>query len=324
MMFDLILASFASIFKILLSLCLIPFRFLGYRLSIYSSSSFVEPLLINLKNNALILEDNHNPRDFSFGRWYIAYISVTPSEHGSNTTVYLFSTVKKAAELTTSKELAKTKDQKNEDITTVTRLCKTSGAWWGYNWSEYRIQNMRISPRESQSELVDSIMDYYNGHPMKRCIAFIDGPPGTGKSSISRILASRLQKAFICDEFNPLLAGDMYSPLYQSFKKIGQGSDSTLILVIDEIDKLIAQIENHPSYSNKYSIQVTGKSSWNSLLDRISNYDENIIVLLTSNTDYDKISNDKSYLRQGRVDLRFTLTKSECKHHPMDTDIFSV
>jgi hypothetical protein len=88
--------------------------------------------------------------------------------------------------------------------------------------------------------------------------------------------------------------------------------------------KLIHTIENHPTYNNKYSYQVTGKSSWNGLLDRISNYSENVIVLLTSNTNYDQISNDKSFLRKGRIDLRFTLGKSYCEYHSLTSGIFSV
>jgi hypothetical protein len=88
--------------------------------------------------------------------------------------------------------------------------------------------------------------------------------------------------------------------------------------------KLIHTIENHPTYNNKYSYQVTGKSSWNGLLDRISNYSENVIVLLTSNTNYDQISNDKSFLIKGRIDIRFILGISNCEYHSLTSGIFSI
>lgn len=321
MMFDLIIASFINTLQIVLSLILLPFKVFGYHLSIYTASNYVDFLLINLKEGALILENDNTPRNFSFGRWYVAYIYAVESEHGTKTTVYLFSTRAMSKELIKDHSGVRCENKKDDRIMNITMFYKDAGgSWWGYNWSEFNTKCARLANRYHQMDLADTILEYHTSYDnVMRCtVAFIDGPPKGGKSTIARILASRLEYSIICDDYRPMLAGDMFIPMYRAFQKVNTSTAKrTLILVLDEVDCIIREFERAASVNNKYAVQVTNKSTWNSLLDHITNYCTDIIVLLTSNTNYDEISADKSYLRPGRVHLRYTLTEDNYEQHPM-------
>lgn len=295
-MFELLLIGFTGIFKIIFTLILIPFRCLGYKLRCYTTDNYVTVMLPKLSDNALIITDEYNPRDFSFGKWYIAYIYTEKKEHNNDTIIYLFSTEKKAKELITR---SNTHKKTEIDKISITRLCKTGGgSWWGYDYGEITSDCNRLVPTYEQSDITQN------------CVVFIDGEPGSKKSSISRILCSRLKDSVLCDEFDPLLAGDSYSGLINKFNSINAEKKRTLILVLDEVDIIIKYIDKKGPKSQKLFTQTPDKTSWNKWLDTVTNYGNNIILLMTSNTPYDEISKDTSYLRNGRVHLKFTLNKT--------------
>jgi hypothetical protein len=306
-MFELLLIGFTSIFKIIFTLILIPFRCLGYKLRCYTTDNYVTVMLPKLSDNALIITNEYNPQDFSFGKWYIAYIYTEKKERSNDTIIYLFSTEKKAKELITRSDTIKRKTE--SDIISITRLCKTrGGSWWGYDYGEIISDCNRLVPTYEQSDICDNILNQYN--ITQNCVVFIDGEPGAKKSSISRILCSRLKDSVLCDEFDPLLAGDSYSGLINKFNSINAEKKRTLILVLDEVDIIIKYIDKKGPESQKLFTQTPDKTSWNKWLDTVTNYGNNIILLMTSNTPYDEISKDTSYLRNGRVHLKFTLNKT--------------
>lgn len=105
---------------------------------------------------------------------------------------------------------------------------------------------------------------------------------------------------------------DSFEAMYSKFTK---SSAKTLILLVNEVDHIIRKIDNGIIWSSaKLRVQVNDKSSWNDWLDYIDKYCSNTIVLFTSNTLYENISQDTSYLRHGRTHLRFRLNKNSLEY----------
>jgi len=284
-------------------------------LNCYSADNYVNAILPKLKKNALITDDEYNPRDFSFGKWFIAYVSVTHGERSTVTKVYLFTTEKKTKELIESSPVTPgNKVKHSDDIVQISRLIKTAqGSWWGYEWVESKDYSIRHTPNYYQSTIIDKIISYCQSskNGMRRCVAFIDGEPGSQKSTIANLLCSKLDNSILCETFDPFLCGDSYTTMYNTHKRLN--GERTLVLLVNEVDEMIRNIKTPSggSVQNKYYVQVKNKTTWNNWLDEIDKYGYNVIVLMTSNTKYENIlADDNSYLRQGRIHLRFRLDKN--------------
>ncbi len=85
-----------------------------------------------------------------------------------------------------------------------------------------------------------------------------------------------------------------------------------MVIVFDEFDSALIKIHEGIPPHNKMPIAVTDKPGWNHMLDEIQRgMYQDIVLILTSNRGPDFIhSLDESYIRKGRVDLTFGMTKT--------------
>ncbi len=136
--------------------------------------------------------------------------------------------------------------------------------------------------------------DFYNkiGIPYKITLLF-KGPPGTGKSSLSNILAGYYKKnLYVLDPMN-----EMFD---KSIKNISANS----ILLIEDLDRAFTAIRNNKDGNEIVEWKPNfNMSKFLNLLDGI-NIKEGIIVIMTAN------STDvfpEALLRSGRIDLELNI-----------------
>jgi hypothetical protein len=178
-----------------------------------------------------------------------------------------------------------------------------------------RYIEFNLKPRPKQLRIMESIIDYYRIH--KKCVVFIYGEVGSGKTMISYLL-TRALKSYIYLNNNMLDLGGQPS-LDHNYLKMSKSYDSPAIFSIDEIDTIITNNtdanlphQQHFMFNPNQSTNMT-KSKWNSIFDNYGmGYYYNSIVIMTSNKDSSYFDNiDPCYLREGRVNLQFELNKEE-------------
>jgi len=155
----------------------------------------------------------------------------------------------------------------------------------------------------NQENIVSRIVEFYNSN-RRRCTAFIHGLPGSGKTTIAYLLATKLDGT-VCKTFNPIEPGDTLSNLIDRVKPTKM---KPLIILMDEINTTIRKIHNQSIDPHKdIPIPVFDKTTFNRFLDELK-YEPYIILLLTSNESKEAIDMlDKSYIREGRVNEYFTM-----------------
>jgi len=151
-----------------------------------------------------------------------------------------------------------------------------------------------------QQRLFESIMTFYQNN--NYCKVFISGNPGQGKSYFNYIMAQKLN-CFLCDNFDPTEAGSSLSYLYN---KINPKSTKPLILVFDEVDIMIENIHKKQIHPHKnLKREIHDKITWNNFLDKLNYklYPHMILVLISNKSKQHIDSLDKSFLREGRIDI---------------------
>ena len=156
-------------------------------------------------------------------------------------------------------------------------------------------------PSMRQTNIIETISDYYaaaGSHTV-----FIYGPTGSYKTSTALLLADKLNGT-ICYSFDPTSPGDNISALVC---EANPTKEKPLIILIDEVDIMIADIHDGVTPHKHIPISVRDKRTFNTFMDRLKDND-NVILVLTSNKTLDEIDAiDRSYLRNGRVDLYFRM-----------------
>lgn len=135
----------------------------------------------------------------------------------------------------------------------------------------------------------------------------LTGEPGVGKTNIALFLAKELnaQIVFGYDLTAPGISLDNLWRLCPSEK-------SPVILVLDEIDGAFSCANGNKRAKNYRSL-AQNKTSLNTLFDRFERTNH-LIILGTSNKSFGELHHEfPSYIRKGRFDLCFTLTKNDCK-----------
>ena len=159
--------------------------------------------------------------------------------------------------------------------------------------------------KPNQNLIVHSIIKYYKDK--NYCTSFINGVPGSGKTTIAYLLAKELNGS-MCKTFNPTDAGDHIQNL---IRRVNPTSENPLIVLLDEIDIMINNIHNNKINTHKHTpVPVRSKTDFNRFLDDVEIHYKNVIFILTSNTslkDIEMNTKDSSYLREGRVHLYFTM-----------------
>lgn len=157
----------------------------------------------------------------------------------------------------------------------------------------------------NQNTIVHAIIKFYRDY--NYCTSFISGAPGSGKTTIAYFLAKELNGC-ICKTFNPTDPGD---EIIELIRTVNPTPDKPLIVLLDEIDIMINKIHDNKIDTHKnVPVPVRSKTDFNRFLDDIEIHCKNTIFILTSNMSKDVIeanTNDKSYLRDGRVNRYFTL-----------------
>jgi hypothetical protein len=163
-------------------------------------------------------------------------------------------------------------------------------------------------PRPEQLDIIVKIEARFNERG--RAVAFIHGPPNTGKSMVGVFLAYRLG-GYYCNEFTPWKPGDSLSILTQEHKA---SRDCPLIVAMDEIDDALIKISNGLIRENETTmINTATKNGWNTLFDNLDRgMYPNTILLLTSNYSVEEIAQrckdgDTSLLREKRVSDYFQI-----------------
>ena len=182
----------------------------------------------------------------------------------------------------------------------------TLNAMYGQNTCNSRkLQLSNIGPTtflDYQEEAFKQIMKFYKDNHF--CKVFINGPPGKGKTYFSYLIANKLN-SYLTDTYSPSDPGSSFSAIYNRHKI---NIIKPLIVVLDEVDILLDNIHNNKLVFHKhYKREICDKVTWNNFFDKIEyGLFPNTIFILTSNKpkyDLDKL--DKSYLRDGRINLNF-------------------
>ena len=311
MLLQLVFASLIGTLGVLSTVLLIPFTFFGYRLRHYSDPNLVTKIEKNIVNNALIISNNIDPQNFSYGKWFIAYVGTTTGQHGSSSYVYVFCNDKTKNKLLESSEVEPS-IIKDDRIVRMSNIVMSAGSpYGGYNYVEDYSDFKRIEPNDNQKIILDSIMDHYNDYDnvLHRTIVFLDGESGSGKSSIAYLLYLRMlsenKNVTIAENYQPLICNNMFIRILNARKK---SNKEHLIVTIEEVDGILNRLID-TQHDNRFAQEVYNKSTWDSFLDYIDNKGQKIILILTSNTLLENFK-DESYLRQGRTHLRFRLNKN--------------
>jgi hypothetical protein len=113
-------------------------------------------------------------------------------------------------------------------------------------------------------------------------------------------------KGIYCNTFKPWQPGDILGDVYIDAEPT---KEKPLIIILDEIDIALNNIHNGISPHKKIPISVSDKQGWNGFLDQINwGMYPYMIMLLISNKSFQFIDSlDNSYLREGRVNLKFEM-----------------
>jgi hypothetical protein len=245
--------------------------------------------------------DGGKGEGYALGYWYILYASMNKSDHGDNYSVWLIATLSSYIELTADKFVVDDSILTEDDKPTKTNLKVYSreGSFYNNYFKNRTIEIATIEPYENQEKIMNEIKNYYEGHD--NAVAYIHGPPGTGKSLISILLANSYKSSY-CNTLKPWQPGDTISNLYA---EVEPTKDQPLILVFDEFDTALLKIHAGIEQHKNLPLQVQDKTGWNQMLDEIQlGMYPNMILIMTSNKSPEFIQAlDPSYIRKGRVNV---------------------
>lgn len=210
--------------------------------------------------------------------------------------------------------MSKTDDMKKDEDGLINRILYKRTPYHNSNYlNEIILTNERmecINPY--QNHICNSIIKLYK--KKNNVIVFLHGSPGTGKSMISDIVASRINGS-------ELQCWEPYQPnnfLYMMLKRINPSKNNPLVILLDEVDMILENIHKGILLYDKHKelrIEISTKRDWNNLMDEINTNNPckkhiyaNIILIMTSNRSKKEIDSwDKSFLRKGRIDLCYQL-----------------
>lgn len=177
-------------------------------------------------------------------------------------------------------------------------VIERDGSFFRLYYNKRNILFNDIEPNFKQNQIITNILEFYKKN--KYCVSFIQGLPGCGKTTIAYFLARELNGT-LCKSFKPTDPGDNISNLIERSKPT---SEKPLIILFDEVNIMIRKIHDLMIQPHKHiPISVYDKSTFNSFLDDMK-FNKNIILIMTSNETREQIDLlDKSYIREGRVNV---------------------
>lgn len=265
---------------------------------------------IKYSQYTVIKKEGEEHYGLTCGKWFLALISKLKEENKNQSNnqnknkiilIYFF-------EEKWIKEhfIFKEEPKKDDELTIKSKLivnsfCKKD------NWIDgrYILYKFKIpnTVNNSQINVVDKIFDHYSQND-KRCVSCIFGPPGTGKTTIAKLLSIKIDGLLIYD-YVPINTGHSWNKIINEARS---DSSKPLVILIDEVDIILELVNNGIKNTNKWTeLDVKDKPSWNKWFDFKINNTDNIIVIFTMNKPYSELIkniNDCSYLRKGRCDLK--------------------
>ena len=238
---------------------------------------------------------------FAIGLWYVGHVVVSDLQNEA-WFITVSSSYEKLTKETNAIDTVVLSSTKCDEplIEVYERLGSFQSIWF-----KKRLFANRMRPQLEQSLVLEKILDYFNLR--SRLVVFLHGPPGTGKSILGIMLASKLGGSY-CNTLRPWQPGDS---LGSTYSEIEPTSSKPLILAFDEVDSALIAIHNGIPDHKAMPISVQNKTGWNRMLDEIGRgLYPHLILLLTSNSGPELLDGlDPSYIRKGRVDLIIELTK---------------
>ena len=292
----------------------IPLRWCGLR--VYTLGNRLECQRIQSRTRlwSSHTTDFNKAFGYTFGKWYIGYIDEKDGEPivWIMTTPNCFKKLTKCASDDSEEETVEeeeTIDEETGEIIEVQpkylRIFEKSGNYGRIYYNVREHKHFELTARPVQEEIMQDLLTLYT--TKKFIVAFIHGPPSTGKSILGLLLANHFKSAYT-NTFSPWEPGDTMSNLMEEAQPT---KDRPLIISFDEIDipltNIHAGIPTHP----KVSTAITDKVSWNRFFDNFQRgLYYNVILLLTSNKDPDYfIGMDRSYMKPERIDRTYEMVK---------------
>lgn len=278
---------------------LVPFIFssLGIKIYTHTERSIFQTVCNKLKGNRHGKVFNSKISGWVMGKFYLCHITHT---HKGPSSVSIISTEKYY------KNLIRSDEEIPKNVKTID-IFSRGGSFKQLYYLKETIRYER-TPIGDQGRILEEIKDFFK--VKKSGCVMIYGPPGCGKSTIGLLLASEL-KGDYTDSFCPLDPGDTLCQVVASMEK------GPRIIMLEEFDKMIEKIHFSGVKSHdKIPTSISDKSSWNKFLDKIERgqHPDVLLVLTTNRTPEYIDSLDPSYIRKGRVDLRFEMTL-ECSKY---------
>ncbi len=293
-----LLFLFSGSIAICWSLPFIIFTFCG--LQFYKVRGQKLDTMLKKLNKRSSISSDGDLEGWIIGYPYVGYIQVETNHHGGEKkNLYILTT--RTFYKTISEELDnKDKDKKNNIV-----LWERDGNYFHLWWTKRNFQATSVEARPNQIETITEMLNFYDKNAY--CVAFLHGPPGSGKSMIPLLLARTMQsptvKVNFVDTFKPIDPGDSFGKLYNS---VNPSKESPLIVVLEEFDGTLRNIHDNRIERHKHiPIEITDKTSWNQFMDRFDRkYYPHVILVLTSNMPPEAINAmDPSYIRAGRVNV---------------------
>jgi len=271
---------------------------MGYRLYMVSDHNTITTICKNVKNSTICNEQDE-PSGFFIGWYYCGYIFEKTSKDSAIELLYCMCTKKQL------KELQKKSDVFVKETDETIELYTRKGHYYHLHYTKRELICTDFSARESQKEIMTSIIDYYN--KKRTCVAMISGQPGTGKSMMGILLAKEL-KGSLCKTYSPISPGDTLENIYN---KVNPTKSKPLIIILDEFDVILHTFQDNLIMLHKdIPTEVYNKITWNNLLDDINlQLYPNLILILTSNMTKQAIEEkyDPSFVREKRVNVFVSL-----------------
>jgi hypothetical protein len=239
---------------------------------------------------------------FAIGLWYIGHVVVSDSLNEA-----WFITIMSSYEMLT-KETNAVDENKSLTLTKydepLIEVYERLGSFQSI-WFKKRHFTNRMKPQLEQSLVLEKLVDSF--YSKSRLVAFLHGPPGTGKSILGIMLASTLGGSY-CNTLRPWQPGDSLGSIYS---EIEPTSSKPLVVAFDEVDTALIAIHKGIPDHKSMPISVQNKTGWNRMLDEIGRgLYPHLILLLTSNSGPELLEGlDPSYIRKGRVDIIIEFSK---------------